>query len=226
LDKRDEPKMICVFDLESTGLHTSSAEIVQGHFICTDHDLNVVGTFDLKCRPRKWSYEAQEIHGITKDLADTYRPYSQSHNELMSFLRSNNVTELWMHTNPNSYGKRVHFDYAILKNEVYDISTEDYFYLQRMKVYSTHTLAKCLHDRFNFDKLSLDQICKELKIKLNHHDCVSDANACLEIMRKLLPLTTRENLGEKYDSIGYDCEKEKPQKRNTRISKRKHRLQI
>ena len=216
--------MICFCDLETTGTNVFSAEIIEGYFICTDTELNVIGTFHLRCRPTEWSHEAYLVHQIPKHIADNYPLFKDCYNDLLDWFNVNKIDEFWCHTNAHMFGKVTHFDYAILKMQLFDVNQGEYFKMHNKKVYSTHSLCKLLKDRFNFSSLSLDSICSVLGIKLKHHDCKSDAEACLEITKRLLPLTDRETvktLGVKYDTIEDDQGQSVTQRRDPSIHQRK-----
>jgi DNA polymerase III epsilon subunit-like protein len=191
-----------------------------------DYHLEVVDYFDLKVNPVQWSEEAEKVHRISRDIASNYKRFNEVYQDLISWMQAYGVKEFWQHTKPDNYGKTVHYDYAILRLSLFNVDQEAYFYMYRIKPYSTLTLAKSLQDRFNFSGFSLDKVCNTLGIELDHHSCKSDAEACLEIMKKLLPLTTRENLGVKYETVTDDLCEQKPQKRNSRVSKRKSQLSI
>jgi DNA polymerase III epsilon subunit-like protein len=92
------------------------------------------------------------------------------------------------------FGKLVPYDYAVLRLNMLDMGENPYWLINALKPYSTHSLAKVLQDRFTFDGLSLDNICKELSIPLKHHDAESDCLATVEIIKRLLPMTTREEI--------------------------------
>jgi len=188
--------VICITDLETTSLNVYNAEIIEGHLIVVNDKLEVVSTFDIKCNPSAWSVDAESIHGISRQKAATYKKFSESYQDLINWLDAYSVSEMWMHTNPNSYGKEVFYDYAVLRLQLSYQSDPAYWALNAIKPYSTHTLSKLFKDSFNFDGLGLASICKVLDIKLDHHNCVSDANACLEIMRKLLHKTSREDINK------------------------------
>jgi DNA polymerase III epsilon subunit-like protein len=92
------------------------------------------------------------------------------------------------------FGKLTYFDHAILRLRMGDMGDVPYFLIEKIRPYSTHSLAKVLQNHFNFEGFSLDLICKRLGIELKHHDAKSDALACLEIIKQLLPMTNREAL--------------------------------
>ena len=183
-----------IFDLETTGVDVYSAEIITGHFISVNSDHSIKSEYELKCNPVKWSFEAEKVHGITRETASTYLPFKSQANDLMLWINSQEAKEIWQHTNASMFGKLTFFDYSVLKMNMYDYDISSYFNLLKLRPYSTHTLAKILQSRYNFEGLKLNLICKELGIKLTHHDAKSDAYACLEIIKQLRHLVSEEDI--------------------------------
>lgn len=170
------------------------AEIVTGHFIHVDENFNIISEREIKCCPFKWSHEAEAVHGITQKQASKYKKFSEVYESLADWISLSGANEFWCHTNSKMYGKLVPYDYAIMRINMLNMGDYPYHMINRLKPYSTHSLAKVLQGRFTFEGFSLDNICKQLGINLNHHDAKSDAHACLEIIKQLLPLTNREEL--------------------------------
>jgi len=185
---------LIVADFETTSLNVFEAEIITGFFACLDENLNVTNTLSIQCCPWKWSKEAEAVHGISEREASTYKKFSEIYEDIVSFIRMTEATEFWCHSNVKMYGKIVPYDYAILRLQMLNMGDIPYFEVNKLKPYSTHSLAKVLHDRFTFESNSLDNICKKLGIKLNHHNAESDCLATVEIIKKLLPMTNRNEL--------------------------------
>ena len=188
--------IIC--DLETTSLNVFEAEIVTGYFIHVDDNLNIISEREIKCCPFKWSHEAEKVHGITQKEANKYKKFSEVYEGLSDWLHLADSKEFWCHSNVKMYGKVVPYDYAIMRMNMMNMGDSPYWQINKLKSFSTHCLAKVLQDRFTFEGFSLDNVCNRLGIKLKHHDSRSDALACLEIMKQLLPLTNREAL-HKYE---------------------------
>jgi DNA polymerase III epsilon subunit-like protein len=183
-----------IFDLETTGTNVFDAEIITGHFLAVDSKFNLRSEYVIQCNPWKWSYEAEQIHGITKEQASKYKKFSEVYPGLLTWLQAMDDNQMWMHTNAKMFGKLTFYDHAVLRLRMMDMGDEPYFEIEKHKPYSTHTLCKVLQSHFNFEGFSLDLICKELGIELKHHDAKSDTFACYEIIKKLLPMTTLEDL--------------------------------
>lgn len=185
-----------VFDLETNGVNLFDAEIITGFFIHADEFFNIESTYEIKCNPREWSVEAERVHGITREEASNFEPFKNAYKGLIDWIKSCDPNQMWMHTNSKMFGKVAFFDHAILRMNLSYIDDEAYFKVGSIKPYSTHSLCKILQDRFNFEGFSLDLICKELGVELKHHESKSDALACLEIIKQLLPLTTLEAIND------------------------------
>lgn len=184
-----------IADLETTGVNVFDAEIITGHFLSVNPlTYEIVGEFELKCNPFKWSYEAQEIHGITKEQAATYSKFSEVYTQLIDWISCQDATEFWCHSRVKMYSKLTFFDYAVLRLRMMEMGDAPYFEIERLRPFSSHSLAGVMGADFGFEKFSLDYLCEALKIKLNHHDAKSDTYACYELIKKLLPMTTREAL--------------------------------
>ena len=208
--------IIC--DLETTGVNVFDAEIVTGHFLSVNPvTFEIVGEFELKCNPFKWSYEAQEIHGITKEQAATYKKFSEVYAGLIDWLSCQDAKEFWCHSRVKMYGKLTFFDYAVLRLRMMEMGDAPYFEIERLRPYSSHSLASVMGADFGFEKFSLDYLCKALKIKLNHHDAKSDTYACYELIKKLLPMTSREALTT-FERGAEDEDSERTSKRNRKQS--------
>lgn len=186
--------MILVVDIETTSLNVFEAEIITGFFVHLDDSFNVVDTLSIQCQPLKWSDEAEKVHGITKRQASKYKEFREVYCEIESFIRRSGAGEFWCHSNSVMYGKITPYDYAVLRLQMLNMGDNPYWAVNGLKPYSTHSLAKVLSDRFTFEGFSLDNVCKTLGIKLKHHNAESDCLATVEIIKKLLPMTTREEL--------------------------------
>lgn len=183
-----------VCDFESTSVNVFEAEIITGFFAALDDSLNVVDTLSIQCQPFKWSDEAEKIHGISKREASSYKKFSEVYQEIVNFIYRTGATEFWCHSNSVMYGKITPYDYAVLRLNMLNMGDGPYWAVNQLKPYSTHSLAKVLSDRFTFPGYSLDNVCNTLGIKLNHHNAESDCLATVQIIKKLLPMTNREEL--------------------------------
>lgn len=183
-----------VCDFETTSLNVFEAEIVTGFFAFLDDSFNVLDTLSVQCNPWKWSSEAEKIHGISKREASKYKKFSEVYPDIVNFFYRTGAAEFWCHSNSVMFGKIVPYDYAVLRMTMLTMGDGPYWAVNQLKPYSTHSLAKVLHERFDFPGFSLDNVCKRLNIELTHHNAESDCLATVEIIRKLLPLTNREEL--------------------------------
>ena len=205
-----------VCDLETTGLNVFDAEIITGFFCLLDDKLNVVDTRSIECNPFSWSDEAEKIHGITKKQASKFKQLKDVYQALIDWIDLSGATEIWCHSNVKMYGKLIPYDYAILRMNMINMGDSAYWTINKLRPFSTHSLAKS-QNRFTFESNSLDNICKQLSIELKHHNAESDCRATVEIIKQLLPLTTREEIYNYERGINENTER--TGKRNPRQSK-------
>ena len=210
-----------VVDFESTGTNVFEAEIITGHFIHLDQSFEVVSTYTIECCPKIWSYEAEKVHGITKEQASKYKKFGKVYPDLIKWMKSTGSRELWCYSNSKMYGKIAPYDYALLRLSLFGLDCEAYFYVNGLRPYSAHSLLKVLQDRFTPESYSLDNVCKQLGIELSHHDAVSDCVATVQIIKQLLPMTNKEALYNYERGINENSERPiQRDSRKTRPSKR------
>lgn len=182
-----------VCDLETTSVNVFEAEIITGYFCLLDDCLNIVDTKEIRCNPWKWSEEAEKIHRISKKEASTYKKFTEVYRDLVNWIELSGTREIWCHSNSKMYGKIVPYDYAVLRMNMLNMGDHPYWVMNGLKPFSSHSLAKA-QNRFTFEGYSLDNICKQLGIRLTHHDAESDCRATVEIIKRLLPHTNKEEI--------------------------------
>jgi DNA polymerase III epsilon subunit-like protein len=195
---------IIVLDLETTGINVFDAEIITGFFIHADESFNIKSTYEIKCNPINWSDEAEKIHGITRQEAAAFNKFSEVYRGLIDWIDLCQPKQMWMHCNSKTFGKLAYFDHAVLRMNMMNVDDVSYFKICNITPFSTHSLCKIVQGSFNFESFRLDSICKELGIKLKHHDAESDTFACLEIIKQLLPLTTIEAINDYEKDIEHE----------------------
>ncbi len=205
-----------VFDLETTSLNVFDAEIITGFFCLLDDKFNVIDTRLIQCNPFKWSDEAEKIHRISRSQASNYKKFSEVYRDLITWIELSGAKEIWCHSNSKMYGKIVPYDYAVLRMNMFNMGDHPYWIMNGLKPYSTHSLSKA-QNRFTFEGYSLDNICKQLGIRLTHHDAESDCRATVEIIKQLLPHTNREEIYNYERGINENASPSS--KRNSRKSK-------
>lgn len=148
--------------------------------------------YRMKCKPAgKWNKEAEAVHGITYDTAMTFGDPKE---EIEKFIKWLPECELVMHTLKVGY----HFDWGMLVLMCLYYHEREHFalYEKAKGIISTVEMAREATKKGLFspprkkDKngsmratYSLDALCKELGIELNHHDCQSDALATENIYK-------------------------------------------
>jgi DNA polymerase III epsilon subunit-like protein len=210
-----------VCDLETTSVSVFDAEIIEGHFIAFDENFKVLSTFELRCNPMKWSDEAEEIHKISRHVANGYKKFSEVYEGLLDWLCAYNITSFWCYSNVLMFGKQSYYDHAVLRLNMMNMGDVPYFAVEKIRPFSVHTLCKMCNNHFNFEDHKLSSICKTLGIELDAHNAKSDCEATLEILKRLLPLTTKEEIYEKEKGIlnegTSETNSKKPRKRKSTV---------
>lgn len=186
--------MYLVCDLECTSPQPLVAQILSGTFIAVDKDLGPISEFNVRCRPFRWDKDAEDsskIHGITREMVEGLPLFHEELDRLFSWLSIYPFKHFVCHARRDMFGKRTTYDHAVLRTSIFP--SDKYWVFTAMfreiDIISTHSLAMYLDKMFNFDKKDLKSVCHTLGIELkNHHSDRDDAYACLEILKRLLPM--------------------------------------
>lgn len=129
-------------DFETTGISAHNCEIITGFFLREDEEF-----YYMTARPELWSYEAQEIHGITKQEADKFPPIKSALAGVLGWLPKE--FEFICYANPNTPESYLHYDYAVLKCAIFrlEVNGEAHWWdaFQRkfkIKVTSVYTMVQ------------------------------------------------------------------------------------
>lgn len=173
-------------DIESTGRLPMSCEPLVLSAIKLDQDYNQTDSIEIRMRPHLWDYHADaaaRVHGISKEAAMAFPPKREGLERFLDWVGSPQT--FVCHANKHA-GRFAAFDYAALQVQYLDNflggGRADHFHFTQLfrHVISTHTLAAATMD---LDSYRLDAICRHIGFDLKHHDAVSDAQACAEILR-------------------------------------------
>jgi DNA polymerase III epsilon subunit-like protein len=186
-------KNLTFFDLETTDKNAHQAEIVTAYFkTIRRSDFSVVDEFYQEVRPEVWSYEAEEIHGITKEVADSFESKETALPKIFEYVWKNVDDSIFLcYANPNNYGAFFYYDWGVLKQTAFDISDDFYYHwLERVRnaaVYSVYTLAsEVLVRKKDVPNFRQESIAKYYEIEYNPHDAKEDVDALIEIYKRLL----------------------------------------
>jgi len=143
-------------------------ETAQGyrHSICQVGLVRVVNgviteTFESLVKPPDNYYWDRfiEIHGITPEMTKESPTFDLIWHKIEPFINKQNVV-----------AHNMVFDSGCLKG------TLEYYGIE-IPLYTDY----CTCNLYN--RRSLNELCKQYKIELNHHDALSDARACAELYR-------------------------------------------
>jgi DNA polymerase-3 subunit epsilon len=171
-------------DIETTGFDYFRNDIISIAMILRgDQEECFRKTYYLKPESKKfWSAKAEEIHKISFNEACSFPAPLDTYNQIL--------TDLSKHFEPHNYVKfvchaRNMFDLKFIhcKLNLVDKLFDFRKYVSSSNYLSTIDLAK---DKLpHLDNFKLNTVCKYLDIKLDHHEAMSDANACCEIYQRL-----------------------------------------
>ena len=195
-------KMINIFcDAETTGLNCYCDEIIEMYFHI-NNDIN----YHYKARPLEWSYEAEQIHGITYGEANLYPDKSIAIKNLINWFSNIGSFRLITYANKNTELGIINFDVACLWNEINLLGYPQYFLENKLGMkepLSVHDTAKyCAKNgyftpiRGKSGRQSFSQENVYLSLfdeKYNAHNCVDDTKALVKIYNKLLKLNNESN---------------------------------
>jgi len=217
-------KSFLVCDLETTNREAIRSEIISGHFMYLDHDLNIVDQYEFKSKPELWdneSEQASKIHLISYDDAMQFPDKEQAYNDLCQWLSTLRAGHFVAHGNRKIFGKFSTYDYSALIVGLFD--TNYYFeFIAKFRpkdIISTHSLAKYLSLPSKYDLKSLAEYYK--LGEFDHHDAKSDCVICYELLKNMLPqIDLNEFLESEYQTkerIDYGAKPKKSKSKSTRI---------
>lgn len=197
--------MTCLFDLETTGIDVTRAEIITGYFSIIESN-EIVDDYHMFSKPDVWSEEAAKIHGIDKSEADTFPNKAEAFRSLLTWIKKHSPKQFMVYANPDNFGEYFHYDIAVIKWQLYYLSESPHFFYKYFNdnVISVYTMAKEAH------KNGLYHIPRSSKNRVNYsmenvyhalfskrykaHDAKHDVNATLKIYNKLNALKNRDSI--------------------------------
>lgn len=125
-------------DCETVGINPMYDCVIEAYFYIDD-----ANSFHLKCRPDRWSYEAQEIHQIPEHVAMSYPDKKTAFRDLLKWLPKD--FRFISHANKNTELGFINFDTAILVNELNLLGCKNYYleneYQMKPNI-TTHKMAR------------------------------------------------------------------------------------
>ena len=179
--------MFVFVDLETTSRRPSSAEILTADFISCDSDFNIIEKKHFEFRPRIWDKDANEaaaIHGISREQAYRFAPYSESASKMFDWLLGFDKSHMISHANRMFNST---YDQAILR--LHALDNDVYFEFGQSfpesKYISTHSLAKYLNVG---SELNLKALCNYFKLgDFVHHNSAEDVMMTYKLFLELIP---------------------------------------
>lgn len=183
------PNHFLICDVEATSARPLNAQLLTGHFLLCDSDLDIIDSYSLLARPRVWDKEADEaeaMHGISYAEALHFPEFNKAMLDLKLWLDKLPECHFVAHANRTIFGSFSTYDYAVLTSNLFYTNAHYSLYraCPRRLIISTHSLAKYVGLNCSLDLKSLTQY---LGIALdNHHDSRADTVACYEVFKRLI----------------------------------------
>ena len=177
--------MIHVIDVETTGLNQWSNEILTCAVVTLDNDLKEVSRNEFRRKPEystTWSEEAEAVHRIPWEQANTFPDSKSFRKNLKSHLQSFGSGSVFVcHALPFLSNVDL-IDYQFIFSEFNRVG--DHFWLYDIfptgNILSTITRSK---KGLPVENQKLDTWAHYLGFDLDHHDAMSDALACAEVYK-------------------------------------------
>lgn len=185
-------KAYLYLDVESTGLSSSTNEIIQ--LACVPLIDGKLGAhFNEFCQPTNWNsidQKAIEVHGITVDQMKTFQSPYEMLDKFITYVSQFGVKFVIAGYNSN-------FDKAFIgalfaRNG----RSKEYSRLFLNEVRDVHARAKAVKDKLQSNKLKLVNLAEEFGIEIKAHDALSDIQATIEVDRRLSAI-----IGEDFEEV-------------------------
>lgn len=182
-------KKIFYFDVETTGLNSSTHDIIQlAYIIEIDNEVKEEG--NLFVQPFNYetiNAEALKINSLTIAQLKTFQSPKEAYKKIYTIL-TKYVDKYDKKDKFSPAGYNVNFDIRFLKeffiknNDKYYGSLFDYHILDPITVLYFLEYKNLI----NLENYKLETVCKYFNIPLNAHDALSDIKAIKEVIKKLL----------------------------------------
>lgn len=125
-------------------------------------DGEIVETYNKLVQPPDnfYFYRNIEIHGITPEDTENELTFAELWHEIKPFIENQNL---------------------VAHNAIFDVSCLK----QTLDFYNIEHVYFEQHCTYRIYRENLADLCRKHKIKLNHHDALSDALACAELFRRI-----------------------------------------
>lgn len=137
--------------------------------------------FNEYCRPltRVWNKHAEKVHGISMKRAATFQHPSELAEKLKDYLDSFDC--VFTPVGHNCKGDKSYIDRLLIDNNIMNTWSTTV----KVKWHDTHDIAKKKKSIICTKNYKLDTLCKFLKIDINAHDALSDANATADLYMQM-----------------------------------------
>ncbi len=191
-----------VLDFETTGLGPLD-EIITGHFHTFSRDGEMIDDLDVKLKPTRWSYEAEAVHQIPKQIAMKFPDRLPVLRLVYSYIKKHQDSIFICHANHRNFNKGTkreaigYFDWQMLSCNFFQMGDNAYWAYSKMTheidVISTHTIAK---NKISLEKYRLNDLAHYYGHKFDHHNAKEDALVTKKVFMNMIDIKniTKEEL--------------------------------
>ncbi len=185
---QDDQTMYAVTDIETTGLDPWKAEILTISTIIASKDFEILKTFNGKIKPENnhWSKEAEEVHKISMEEAETFNKREDVLEDYVEFLSEAPPYAFVCHALPVKSSIDL-FDrnFIFAWFWVCERRSDYYFLFPENRMVSTiRKKRKEAQELWGLKSQKLSSWMDKLGIDQSlHHDAEFDAKVCLEILK-------------------------------------------
>lgn len=174
-----------IFDVETANRHNNTICSIS---LLEFDGTNIIKEYSTLVNPESTFDDLNiNIHHITPLMIKEKPKMNQVWNDISTLFDNNHIL----------IGHNVNFDITVLRKHLHSYNIE----LGNLLYICTFEMAKQI---LEFNKYTLDYLCSELNIPLNHHDSMSDAKACFELLNKFNSEYDCEL--KSFISVSYECE--------------------
>jgi DNA polymerase III alpha subunit (gram-positive type) len=208
-----------VIDIETTGLDYWRNEILT--LSVSAMQLDGYNELDKELfqfrptRPKFFSQESEEIHGISIDQAMNFPEQRKEMKRFLNFLKAYASKPQLMVCHAKWFGK--YFDSAFIDCQLF--LTNEIWEKRKYIGKTVSTLTMAQSAKVQSESFSLDSLCKHYQIELKHHDADSDRNACQELFKILHSQGANDGFTNFIELSDNTDEKKKTRSKTAKIKK-------
>lgn len=176
-------------DCETTGLSEYKNDIVQLACIPVINGIRQK-SFNEFCQPTNWNNideEAVRVHGITRDMMQTFQTQEELLDKFVDYINSFGVKFTISGFNVGFDKKFISATFSKHKR------SSDFFRMFTINIHDTYVRAKSIKGKIPTASLKLEELANYWKIEIKAHDALSDISATIDVDKKISEMLGEDN---------------------------------